>query len=86
MFLAAKGICGFFPYHGKLRRSSNHPMDDAGNAVYLIFWRLFLPEVLPRYRLADLATIGDLWESIFGHAYLIRLAQQVQGLGKELRV
>lgn len=31
------------------------PWNDAGNAVYLIFWRLFLPEVLPRYHLTDLA-------------------------------
>ena len=55
-------------------------MDDAGNAVYLIFWRLFLPEVLPRYHLADLETIGDLWESIlFGYAYLKGIHPQ-QGL------
>ena len=68
-----------YSYHGKLRRSSSHPMDDAGNAVYLIFWRLFLPEVLPRYHLADLETIGDLWESIFGYAYLKGIHPQ-QGL------
>ena len=56
-------------------------MEDAGNAVYLVLWRLFLPEVLVRHHLADLETVGDLWESIFGYAYLRGLHPQ-QELGK----
>lgn len=69
------------PYVGKLRRMPDQPMEDAGNAVYLIFWRLFLPEFLPYYHLADLETIGDVWESIFGYAYLRGVHPQ-QELGK----
>lgn len=68
-------------YVGKLRRMPDQPMEDAGNAVYLIFWRLFLPEFLPYYHLADLETIGDVWESIFGYAYLRGVHPQ-QELGK----
>ena len=57
----------YLSYFGALRRSPNHPMDDAGNAMYLILWHLFLPEVLVRHHLRDLETVGDLWESIFGY-------------------
>ena len=71
----------YLSYFGALRRSPNHPMDDAGNAMYLILWRLFLPEVLVRHHLRDLGTVGDLWESIFGYAYLRGLHPQ-QELGK----